>query len=191
MDNCGALVMQDYPGGKAKVQLLHCLAGDGALEGLSLQGMETFCYTCYSAGVPRYQDWMHPSTGTPQQLAPTPYVSRLPQKLVANRMLVFIEYVSKTWGLSFTGITNTKPEISLFSGTLGPPLDGKPVGQALSYFIRRTLELTNYVADMYARPQKNPNQEWKINTWMGRNDSRGYVQLGDSYARIKSGELPG
>ena len=86
------------------------------------------------------------------------------------------------------GITNTQPEISLFSGTLGPLMDGLPAGYALSYLNRRTLELNNYVMDMYERPQKYA-QKWKVNTWMSRNDSRGYVLLGDPFARIKSGEL--
>lgn len=189
-ESCGALVMQDYPGGHVKVELSHCLAGDASLEGLPIQGLVAFCYACYSAGVPRYQDWVHPSTGTPQQLAPNPYVSRLPQKLLANGALAFIGHISKAWGFSFLGVTNNQPEISLFSETLGSLMDGKPAGHALSCINRRTLELNGYVSDMYERPQKYTNQE-KMITWMSRNDSRGYVLLGDPYAKIKSGELPG
>ena len=182
---CGALVMQDWPGEPFEVQLSHCLAGDLAVTGLSLGGMVAFCFACFSAGVPREQDWVHPSTGAADALAPKAYVSRLPQKLLAGGLQAFIGHVSKAWGFSYLGVTHSSQQISTFTETLGELMDGMPVGHALDTLNQRSVLLSGVVGDMLEHPANYPSQTEVVYTWMARNDCRGHVLLGDPFASIK------
>jgi hypothetical protein len=182
---CGALVMQDWPGEPHEIKLSHCLAGIDGLKGLGLSGMMAFCFACYSAGVPRYQDWVHPSTGTAQELAPVPYVSRLPQKLLASGLLGFIGHVSKGWGFSYLGSLHAKQQIGTFKAVLGELMDGMPAGHALDSLNLRSVFLSGVYGDMLEHPENYPNQTEIVYTWMARNDSRGHVLLGDPFVRVK------
>jgi len=182
---CGALVMQDWPGEPHPLKLSYCLAGEAALASLPLEGMLAFCFACYSAGVPHLQDWVHPATGKAKVLAPVPYVSRLPQKLLAQGLLGFIGHVSKAWDFSYLGATLASPHIGSFKETLAQLMDGLPVGHALDALNLRTLSLSGVVADMLEHPEKYQDEQQVINTWMARNDCRGHVLLGDPFAAIR------
>jgi hypothetical protein len=184
-DLCGALVMPDWPGQPHEIKLSHCLAGDESLKGLGLAGMVAFCFACYSAGVPRFQDWVHPSSGAVQELAPVPYVSRLPQKLLANGLLGFIGHVSKGWGFSYLGSLHARQQIGTFKAVLGELMDGMPAGHALDSLNLRSVLLSGVYSDMLEHPENYPNQAEIVYTWMARNDCRGHVLLGDPFVKVK------
>jgi hypothetical protein len=182
---CGALVMQDWPGEPHALKLSQCLAGEASLKDLGLAGSLAFCFACYSAGMPRYQDWVHPSSGKAEELAPAAYVARLPQKLLADGLLAFIGHVSKGWGFSYLGARHAKQQTGTFKAVLGELMDGMPAGHALDSLNLRAVHLSGTYSDMLEHPDHYPDQQEIVYTWLARNDCRGHVLLGDPFAGLR------
>jgi hypothetical protein len=183
----GLPVFQEWPF-ESQVQPEHLLAPD-QVAGLDLDGLLAFSFACFSAGAPKFQDWVHPLTGKGAQITEQPFVAALPQKLLARGALAFIGHVSKAWGFSFEGYSGDHQErAGNFTDVLYALLRGKPAGHAMESINLRALHLTKLVAQQLEKPAQ-ANRGRLIGAWMARNDFQGYVVIGDPFVSLRVDKL--
>lgn len=187
----GALIFQDWPGWGTPPQSSHYLSGDDLQGETSLAGMVSFCFACFSAGTPLKEDWVYPSFWhRPQQIAPQPFVARLPQKMLAQGLVAFIGHVSRAWESSFMAAQNANSQIETFIAVVSELLRGRRAGHATDYlnerWQRQTVQLENWMNSSKKKQDKNK----VIDLWQARNDGRGYVILGDPAAKMRNDLLP-
>ncbi|MEZ4673985.1 MAG: S8 family serine peptidase [Caldilineaceae bacterium] len=189
----GALLCQDWPGPKAwkgRGEILHdhYFAGDDLSSDTNLLGMIAFCFACYGGGTPRHDDFPKPGTNTPNQVAPNPFVARLPMQMLGREKggaLAVIAHIERAWGASFVWSRNIE-QTDVFKSTLTHIMDGKPVGSALEYFNSRyatwATELSTTLRDVQFGLQVEPVNISSM--WTAHNDARGYAIIGDPAVRL-------
>jgi hypothetical protein len=84
----GALLCQDWPGamewGHNPIPPEHYFAADDVPGDANLQGLIAFFFACYGAGTPQFDDFAHRAIGEPTEIAPFPFLARLPQRLLSH-----------------------------------------------------------------------------------------------------------
>ena len=180
----GALLCQNWPGGFVTPTPSDYIGADDITEDMDLSGGVAVCFACFSAGTPVKQDWVYPTfLQRPRAIAKTPFVARLPQKMLANGLLAFVGHVSKSWDYSFLGVNGSGTQWRTFSEVIEEILIGNCIGHSTDYLNDRWGELTMYL-DMQV--QNKSKKEDIVSTWIARNDCRGYVILGDPAVRLAS-----
>lgn len=174
----GALLFQDWHSNNGY------LFASEIDDAFTLENMIAYAFACYSAGTPLKEDWVQTTFfQKPAQLATLPFVSALPQKLLAGGLSAFIGHVSRVWDFSFRGPRRVESQIVTFKSTLSELLRGKPVGHALNQ-----LNSEGVVLSMLLEQQlQDTSREGKakaVATWLARNDCLGNVVLGDPAARL-------
>ena len=185
VDDEGALLMQDWPRDWNQLDPKYFLAGrDVQQQGVQLNGLVAFCFACFSGGAPAAEDWIPPhSTELPAKIADTPFVARLPQKLLSHGALGFIGHVSRVWDYSFLGVAGKQPQLNNFYGAVFSLLGGQAIGHATDSLNRRSITLAGELYDELQKP--NHSKDHVTQLWMARNDFRGYVIIGDPAARLR------
>ncbi len=186
----GALLCQDWPGPKAwkgAVPEDHYFAAQDVADSADLRGMMTFHFACFGAGVPERDSFGHEDDAAPRLLAPQPFVSRLPQRLLAHPRgaLATIGHVDKAWGWSFywRGAGN-QPDP--FEAVLKSLMEGEPVGYAMRYFGDRYGQLAvDLSATLEAERSTGEASNEIFDLWTATNDARSYAILGDPAVRMK------
>jgi len=189
----GALLCQDWPGpkawtGRGEIPQDFYFAGDDLTSDANLLGMIAFFFACYGGGTPQYDDFPKPGTTTLNQVAPAPFVARLPMHMLGREKggaLAVIAHVERAWGASFIWTRNIE-QTDVFKSTLTHIMDGKPIGSALEYFNSRyatwASELSTTLRDVQFGLQVEPVGISSM--WTAHNDARGYAILGDPAARL-------
>jgi hypothetical protein len=181
----GALIMQEWPGLFSMPKPEHYLTAAEVNDQLALAGTIAFCFACFSAGTPLQEDWVRPTFWTkPKQIAPRPFVARLPQKLLAHGAVSFIGHVSRAWQSSFMGVQNNSNQIGTFTETLHGLLSGWRIGHAIDYLNNRWVHLSNRLDKWIEGGQKGKSDI--VTLWLARNDCRGYAVLGDPAVRMRT-----
>lgn len=180
----GALLLQDWPGPENPVLPGHFLT-EADLPA-DLDGMLAFSFACYSAGAPRFPDWIHPTEdANPLPISDRAFVSRLAQKMLALGAPAFIGHVSKAWDYSFLSINLIQgaygQTLTAFQSALKLLLNGYPAAFAMEAMNNRCL-LLNMMLDN-AIGNRRPHEN-VVSCWVARNDCRGYVVLGDPFAHL-------
>jgi hypothetical protein len=190
----GALVCSDWPGpnewrGKGPLPEDFYFAGDHLTSGADLQGTMVFCFACYGAGTPLNDEFSRRVSDERKQLAPYPFVSALPAKLLGRPRgaLAVVGHVDRAWGCSFGGPgPRGKSYIATFQSALERMMKGRPVGYAIDYFNERYAELATVLSDELGEIEFgkifDPNELAQM--WTANNDAKGYVVLGDPAARL-------
>ena len=85
----GALLCQDWPGprawrGRGEIPQDFYFAGDDLSSDTNLLGMIAFCFACYGGGTPQHDDFPKPGTTTLQEVAPKPFMARLPMHMLGR-----------------------------------------------------------------------------------------------------------
>jgi subtilisin family serine protease len=189
----GALLCQDWPGpkawsGKGAIPQNHYFAGDDLASEANLLGMIAFFFACYGGGTPQYDDFPKPGTMSLNQIAPRPFVSRLPMQMLGQEKggaLAVIAHIERAWGASFTWGRNIE-QTDVFKSTLSHLMKGDPVGSALEYFNSRyatwATELSTLLRDVQFGLQVEPVNISSM--WTAHNDARGYAIIGDPAVRL-------
>ena len=195
----GALICQNWPGPRAwqgRGPLLgeHYFAAED-LDGASPLGLVAFLFACYGGGTPRLDDFAHLALREPFEIAPKPFVAKLPQALLGHPnggALAVIAHVDRAWGYSFDW-RDTGPQLAVFESTIRRLHDDHPIGSAVEFFDERYSELSTVLADELeeVRFGKEADDVELANLWTANNDARSYVVLGDPAVRLAASEIDG
>lgn len=191
----GALVCQDWPGpGPEGIDREHYVAAEDVGDQARVHGLVAFCFACFGAGTPRWDDFTRKSQGERRALAPGAFLGRLPQRLLGHPRggaLAVVGHVERAWGFSVVW-PEAGPQICTFESTLRRLLDGQPVGWAMEYFNQRYAELTS---DLAAEVEalgfgKKLDEKVLAELWTASHDARNYMIIGDPAVRITALAAP-
>jgi hypothetical protein len=192
-DRQGALVCQDWPGpggfsGKAGIEREHYFAAEDVSGQARVHGLIAFCFACFGAGTPRWDEFTRKSQGNRRELSPGAFLGRLPQRLLGHPQggaLAVVGHVDRAWGFSLVW-PEAGPQICAFESALRRLLDGQPVGWAMEYFNQRYAELaSDLAAEVEALGFGKKLDETVIaDLWTAAHDARNYTILGDPAVRV-------
>jgi len=185
----GALVCQDWPGpGPGAIDREHYFAAEDVGAQAHVHGLVAFCYACFGAGTPRWDDFTRKSQGPRRELSSGAFLGRLPQRLLSHPRggaLAVVGHVERAWGFSLAW-PDAGPQITAFESTVRRLLDGKPVGWAMEVFNQRYAELAS---DLAAEVEalgfgKKLDETVLADLWTASHDARNYTIIGDPAVRI-------
>ncbi len=188
----GGLLCSEWPGTNAwtsgEVPASMYVRGQDISPDLDLSGLVIFSYACYSAGTPQIEDFAHFYNRIPQQIAPAPFLSQLPQRLLAQGALAFVGHVERTWSYSY-GWPGMGYWTTTFEDSLQLMLVGEPIGYATQTFKKTFLdllaELTNKGSFLEQFEKLQPKQKDVVRLWTAANDARAFIICGDPAARLR------
>jgi hypothetical protein len=188
-DRQGALVCQDWPGpGPGGIDREHYFAAEDVGEQARVHGLVAFCFACFGAGTPRWDEFARKGQGPRRALASGAFLGRLPQRLLGHPRggaLAVVGHVDRAWGFSLVW-PGAGPQITTFESTLRRLLDGQPVGWAMEFFNQRYAELTS---DLAAEVEalgfgKQLDEAVLADLWTASHDARNYTIVGDPAVRV-------
>jgi hypothetical protein len=189
-DRQGALVCQDWPGPTpAGIDREHYFAAEDVGEQARVHGLIAFCFACFGAGTPRWDDYTRKSQGERRALSSSgAFLGRLPQRLLSHPRggaLAVVGHVERAWGFSLVW-PEAGPQITAFESTVRRLLDGKPVGFAMEFFNQRYAELAS---DLAAEVEalsfgKQLDEALIADLWTAGHDARNYTIVGDPAVRV-------
>ena len=187
-DRQGALVCQDWPGPGPGIRRDHYLAAEDVGEQADVHGLIAFCFACFGAGTPQWDELVREGQGPRRQLSPGPSLSRLPQRLLGHPRggaLAVIGHVDRAWGFSLVW-PGAGPQTGVFDSTLKGLLAGKPVGLAMEFFNQRYAELASDLASEVESLGfgKKPDETMLADLWTASHDARNYTIIGDPAVRV-------
>ncbi len=188
----GALLCQDWPG-FGKIAPEHYFAASDVPQGARVQGLVAFHFACYGAGTPAFDRFMHERGTKPKAIAPRSFTAALPRTLLTHpngSALAVIGHVERAWGYSIE-TPGAGPQIQPFRQTIRRILGGLPVGYAIKDFNERYSNLSNALAAMLEDKSYGARvaDTELVTAWIERNDSEGYVILGDPAVRLRVNDL--
>jgi hypothetical protein len=185
----GSLVCQDWPGpGSGALDREHYFAAEDVGDEARVHGLVAFCFACFGAGTPRWDDFTRRSQGERRQLAPGAFLGRLPQRLLGHPRggaLAVVGHVERAWGFSMMW-PGAGPQTGTFESALRRLLDGKPVGWAMEVFNQRYAELaSDLAAEVEALGFGKKLDETRLaDLWTASHDARNYTVIGDPAVRV-------
>jgi hypothetical protein len=186
----GALLCQDWPGpGAAGAPLSpehYFSAADLPIEA-NLSGLVCFHFGCYTAGTPRFDDYVDPG-GLPRAIAAAPFLSALARAELGRGALAVIGHVDRAWSCSFSW-PDAEDDHAAFAEALRDALRGSRVGPAMGALRLRYADLSirlNALLDDERHGARCDDFEL-AGLWTANMDARSYVILGDPAARLGAG----
>lgn len=185
----GALVCQDWPGpGPGGIDRGHYFAAEDVGDRARVHGLVAFCFACFGAGTPRWDDFTRKVQGPRRELSSGAFLGRLPQRLLGHPRggaLAVVGHVDRAWGFSLVW-PGVGPQTGVFESTLRRLLDGQPVGWAMELFNQRYAELAS---DLAAEVEalgfgKKLDEKVLADLWTASHDARNYTIVGDPAVRI-------
>ncbi len=183
----GALLCQDWPGPdkwkRAIPKEFYFSAAD--VGGQSLLGLIAFHLACHSAGTPDFSDFDEYGLAEPQKIAPHPFISHLPQRLLSGGALAVLGHIDRAWTTAFNWSEGA--QIEVFESMLKSMLDGYPVGSAMEYVNQKHAELSVSLKDLLVdrvHPLSPDRRDSITSAWQANNDARNFVVLGDPAVRL-------
>ncbi|NID14087.1 C25 family cysteine peptidase [Luteibacter yeojuensis] len=186
----GALLCQDWPGmlrSRGQVDPAMFYSGDDVGETTSVEGGVVFSFACYGGGTPRMDDYPAPE-GVVKQIAPVPFVARLPQRLLAaagGPALAMVAHVERAWSCSFT-TTDAGADVTAFRTTFDELMTGATLGSAMEAFRQRFAQESGMLAsrlDDIRLDAHVPDDDLASN-WTAQRDARSFVVFGDPAVRL-------
>lgn len=183
----GAIVCQDWQGYGA-IASDHWFGADDLPDDMNCHGMIYFCFACYGAGVPEFDDFARAEE--PVRIAQASRTARLPQRLLAHPdggALAVLGHVDRAWAYSFQN-TRAAPQTQGFRDVIGSLMRGDRIGHATDRFNLRWAALSTELADLLRERQAGamvPERELALR-WAMRDDARNYVILGDPAVRMRA-----
>lgn len=194
----GALVCHSLQGTGARtaapVPAEQYFAAADVAEDACLQGLVVFHFACYSAGVPRFDNFSASPMDERRQIAMRAALARLPQRLLAQGALAVVGHVDRAWTWSFLWPQDDgtdeieKAQVQTFESALKCVLGGQPIGYALEFFNQRYAELATDLAEERRRRNEGLSDDPArlALLWTAFHDARNFVLLGDPAVRLRT-----
>lgn len=161
-----------------------------------VHGLIAFLFACYSAGTPRYDQYVTRSDRTPLQIAEQPFLAALPKALLSHPQggaLACIGHVERAWSYSFS-TNKLGDQLIPYQNAVRRILGGLPVGYALTDMRQRYANLAASVGNTLEEIRKFGKQvddRQLVADWAARNDAGGYIVIGDPAVCLRSEKLVG
>lgn len=185
----GALLCQDYFGLSAgALKPEHYLTGNDIRQNANVFGMICFHFACYGAGTPsenRFKLQGEQPVGIPDK----PFFSPLPQALLKHRnggALGVFGHVERAWQTSIV-TAGAGTQLQPFEEALWTILSGKPLGHALTGFVKRANELSHQLSGQIEEGKASDADLTDL--WLARNDAEAFILFGDPAARLRKEKL--
>ncbi|MBP7692118.1 MAG: hypothetical protein KA764_09390 [Anaerolineales bacterium] len=180
----GALLCQDWQGQKGRIGEELYFSADDVAGSANLLGLMAFFFACYGAGTPKLDEFAH-RTGKRAEIAPRPFLARLPLRLLSRGALAVVGHVERAWGTSFIW-GRAGGQIEVFRSSLARLMAGQRVGYAMEYFNERYAEISSDLSVMLEDVKfDTPVDNNKLaNLWTANNDARGYMIIGDPAVKL-------
>lgn len=183
----GALLCHDWPGPKrhhGQIPTDFYFRGDDLAAAADLTGMIAILFACYSLATPQFDEFAeNPAVRT--MIAPTPMISELPRRLLAQGTVAVIGHVDRAWSYSFHDPL-VGPQIGIFDDLVARLANGERVGSAMKGMNERHAELAATLAQLKEdEPLMDPSERAQIRSIrVALNDARNYSVLGDPAVRV-------
>ncbi len=196
-DEQGALVCQDWPGPRRwrrPIPPEFRFAATDVGPDADVRGLVSFHHACYGAGTPQLDEYPHPGLTARPTAAPTAFLARLPQRLLAHPRggaLAVLGHVERTWPCSFLW-QEAGSQLAVYRGLLRLLLQGHRVGWAVEQFNQRYAELATNLTRILedAKYGKEPEPRDLAFRWTAHNDARSLIVLGDPAVRLSAAAPP-
>ena len=187
--NQGALVCQDWKG-RGKLKKDHYFSVHDITDEYKFQGMLFFCFACFSAGTPRYDQFLFVKGASPRQLVPSPFVAALPKAVLSHSdggALAWIGHIDRTWSSSFI-MRDQRLIVRPFINCIQSIQSGLPIGFSMKEFNERFAALSISISEMQHQVELDmPFAEKEfIQSWILRNDAGGYLIIGDPAVSLRT-----
>ena len=178
----GSLICSDWEGPGAKILDAHYFGPEDVGPDADFRGSIFFHFGCFTSGTPEFCDFRGP--GLERRIHPIPFVAPLSSRILAheNGPLAIIGHVDQAFQYSFLWDDQIH-EIAHFAATFHKLASGYPIGAAMEPFNRRFAVIGARL--MGEIQERGPRPELKLKYWMGFNDARNYLVLGDPAVRIR------
>jgi Peptidase family C25 len=177
----GALICQEWQPFLGKPDpATHLFSAADLDSSANIHGMIAFQFACYSLGTPQFNNFKN--KGGDLELAESPIVARLPQKLLSHEKggaLAVIGHVDRAFSSSFRA--NNIRQSAVFESVLTCLMQGCPVGYAMEFFNQQYAELAS---DTTQGIQDGIKDTAVVDLWNTSNNARNYAVLGDPAVRI-------
>ena len=192
----GALLCQDWPGPKAHhgpIPEEFYFSADNLGTDANLFGLLAFFFACYGAGTPHMDDFHRRAFMEPKEIAPSAFLSRLPQKMLSHPKggaLAVVGHVERAWGYSFMW-DGVGQDLVTFESTLKRLAEGHPIGSALEFFNSRYAEIsTDLTTEIDETDEATQNEVRLAGLWTANKDARNYMIIGDPAVKLVAAEKP-
>jgi Peptidase family C25 len=188
----GALVCQDWHG-YGSIEADHWFAARDVPDNARLAGLIHFCFSCYSAGCPREDNFARTEAG-PRPIAEHPMIARLPQAMLAHPgggALASLGHIDRAWAYTFVS-DRGKGQVQSIRDVLARILLGHRIGHATDQFNIKWAALSTYLSEsLQAAAEGNEVPKAVLaNRWIARDDARNYTILGDPAVRLRVDDMP-
>lgn len=176
----GALLCQEWLGHGHIARPDVYFSAEDLDDSVRLGGLISFHFACFSAGTPAYDGF---STNGERQIAPEPFVARLPQRMLSHRnggALAVVGHVDTACESSFLWKV-AGSQVLTFANTLVRLQEGYPVGAAMEPMNRRYAEISS---DLFSRKDMGDAKDWEAFLSIACQDARNYVIVGDPAVRL-------
>ena len=123
-------------------------AGSHVPPKATVDGLIVFSFACYSVGTPDIDDFSHMRNANPTEISPKPFISKLPQKLLAQGAIGFIGHVERAWDYSFV-FEGVGGDVSTFQSSLEAILKGRPIVADFAELLRTSRRVVTGIEDKY------------------------------------------
>lgn len=185
----GALLCQDYFGLSAgALKPEHYLSAADISSDANVFGMICFHFACYGAGTPsenRFKLQGEQPVGIPEKA----FFSPLPQALLKHPnggALGVFGHVERAWQTSIV-TAGAGTQLQPFEEALWTILSGKPLGHALTGFVKRANELSHQLSGQIEDGKATDADLTDL--WLARNDAEAFILFGDPAARLRKEDL--
>jgi len=190
--NQGALVCADWSGFGSINKDAWFAAADVPADA-KLRGMIHFIFACHGGGCPRLDDFDRLNKN-PKKIADNPFISSLPQKLLAHPnggALACLAHVERAWAFSFQSARGGSQSQG-FRDVIGRLLRGDRIGHAADSFNVRWAALSTDLAEFQNDARFGADVPLRTfgQMWVARDDARNYVILGDPAVRLRVEDMP-
>ncbi len=193
----GSLLTQEWtPGTPAGPANQFC--ADDVPADARLPGTIGFLFACYSGGCPAQNNYYFSNDGSPINVAPASFITRLPQALLSHGMLAVIAHIDLAFPYAFVDTSGT-PQPQAIRTPLELLMKGKRAGLAADSLSILWSSRSSLLAQAQAGAQAVPAAATAASgaatatpvsraiaqMTIARDDARNYIVLGDPATRLR------